>query len=492
MKFSRKTVKIGTFTLILTAVVLAVLIALNLFASELPASIKSIDTTKEQIYTIGEETKAVLENVKDKVEIFMLVEEGKETDITTKIEGLIEQYTGENSNITYKRIDPGVNPNFSKQYTEDTLVSDSVIVASGARNRVIPGNEWRMYDTDQGRLTSDQYNTYASMMYSYYGQAPEATELFMGETNLTSAVAYVTSENANKVYTLAGHGEQTVSDGFAEIVTSSNIDLEDLNLLTGDGTMPDDCSILIINYPSQDISEKEVETISEYFTNGGTVLLVTTIEYINQNNQPNLMSLASKAGMQLADGVVFEGDSSRYQTYQYYLVPALSDSAPADLKSENALTYFMPASHGIEEKEGTGAKFTPLLVTSDSSYMKTDIYNIQYLEKEDGDIDGPFTVAALSTLDGGDTTSAFYWFASPAFLEKNADYGGNSSLFKSIISLSFEGEVTTSVDPKVISDEYLTLNESQINIWKTVFIAVIPIAVLIGGFAVWITRRKKR
>ena len=492
MKFSRKTVKIGTFTLILTAVVLAVLIALNLFASELPAGVKNIDTTKEQIYTIGDKTKDLLKNITDEVELFLLIEEGKETDTTAEVEGLIAQYTGANSNIKYKRIDPVVNPNFSKQFTDETLSSDSVIVVSGPKNRIIYGNEWEMYETDQGRLTSDQYRTYEMMMMNYYGQVPESTELFMGETNLTSAIAYVTSENTEKVYTLTGHGEQTVSEGFAEIITSSNIDLEDLNLLTGDGTIPDDCTMLIINYPSQDISEKEVETLSDYYTNGGTVFLVTTVEYINQNAQPNLMSLASKAGMQPADGIVFEGDPSHYQSYQYYLVPSVGDSAPDALRGESSLTYFMPASHGIEEKEGTGAKFIPLLVTTDSSYMKTDIYNIQHLEKEEGDTDGPFTVAALSTLDGGDTESAFYWFASPAFLEKQADYGGNSSLFKSIISLSFKGNVSISIDPKVISSESLTVTESDATLWKTVFIAVIPIAVLIGGFSVWIVRRKKR
>ncbi len=492
MKFSRKTVKIGTFTLILTAIVLAVIIALNLLASELPASVKSIDTTKEKLYTIGDETKAVLKDIKNEVQIYLFVEKGQETNNTMTIEGLLDQYAGENGNISYKIIDPADNPNFSKQYTDEAIVSDSVIVTSGNKTRVINGGEWTMFETEQGRLTSEQYNTYAAMMYNYYGQTLEAVELFMGETNLTSAIAYVTSENTDKVYALTGHGETPLSDGYAEIVTSSNVDYESLNLLTGDGTIPDDCTILIINYPSQDISEQELETISDYFTNGGSVILVTTIDYIDQNKEPNLISLAARAGMQPQEGVIFEGDQTGYQSYPYYLVPSVSPSAPGSLISEDALTYFMPASHGVEEKEGTGAVFTPILVTSDSSYLKTDIYNIDHFEKDDADIEGPFTVAALSTLDNGETTSSFFWFTSPAYFEKNADYGGNSSLFKSILGYSSKGAVTTSVEPKTISTTTLTVNESQAGAWRTVFIAVIPLVILAAGFVVWIVRRKKR
>ena len=491
MKFSRKTVKIGTFTLILTAIVLAVIIALNLLASELPASVKSIDTTKEKLYTIGDETKAVLKDIKNEVQIYLFVEKGQETNNTMTLEVLLEQYAGENDNISYKIIDPADNPNFSKQYTEETIVSDSVIVVSGNKNRVINGSEWTMFETAEGRLTSEQYNNMA-MMYSYYNQTLEAVKLFMGETNLTSAIAYVTSENTDKVYTLTGHGETEISDGYTEIVTSSNVDLESLNLLTGDGTIPEDCTILIINYPSQDITEKELDTISDYYANGGSVILVTTINYIDQNKEPNLISLAARAGMQPQEGVIFEGDPSGYQSYPLYLIPSVSPSAPGSLISEGALTYYMPASHGIEEKEGTGAVFTPILVTSDSSYLKTDIYNIDHFEKDDTDAEGPFTVAALSTLDNGDTTSSFFWFASPAYFDKKADFGGNSSLFKSILSSCSNGAVTTSVEPKTISTTTLTVNESQAGAWRTVFIAVIPLVILAAGFVVWIVRRKKR
>jgi len=491
MKLSKKTLKIGTFTLITTAIVLAVVIAVNLFASELPASIRTIDTTKEKIYTIGDETRSVLAGVKDEVDIFMILEAGNDSTVTETAAGLIEQYAAENSNITFKTIDPAVYPNFTKNYTEDTLTNGSVIVASGTRNRVIPGDEWYMYETEQGRITSAQYQQY-QQLYSMYGQSFEATEVFMGETALTSAISYVTSEVSSKIYMLTGHGEQSIQSSFASYISDANIETEELNLLTGDGTIPEDCTMIMINYPSADLTDKEVETLSSFYTNGGQIFLVTYVGYYNKEAQPNVASLAAAGGMESVDGMVFEGDPSGYQAYQYNLIPSLSESCPVSLWNDSALTYCLTYAHGIVAKEGTGSTFCPLLKTTDSSYLKIDINNVTTLEREDGDVDGPFNIAACTTLDTGDAEAKFIWFSTPAFFDSNADFGGNSSLFKAILRWTCEGEVSASVDPKVISSESLTLTESEQNTWKTILVAIIPIAVLACGVAVWISRRRKR
>ncbi len=494
MKFNRKTVKAGTFTLIICAVVLAVVIALNLFAAELPASIKSIDTTKEKIFTIGDETKSILSNIKEKVEIFLIVEEGKEDESTAKIEGVIEQYVGENPNISYKRIDPAIHPDFTQKYTEDAPSSNSVIVASGNKSRVIDGSEWNMYETDQGRLTSSQYQQYASMMYAYYGQYPEATELFMGESSLTSAISFVSSENTNKVYLLTGHGEGDLSAGYADIISGANIEKDQLNLLTGTGEIPADCSLIVVNYPTQDISEKEVETLYDYFTNGGNILLSTTFQYTKEDIQPNLISLAEKMGMKYIGKLVFDSDPTRYQSYPYYLVPEIGGDLPEEYRGDSSLTYFMPSSHAIEKAEGTGAEFHSIFVTSENAYLKAldESGYVNTLEKEDGDEEGRFTVAALTTIDSGESEGRFMWFASPAFLEKEADFGGNSALFKKILVKTCEGDVVVTVDPKEISSSSLTLNEFQTNFWAALLTAVLPIAFIVFGLLIWIVRRRKR
>ena len=43
-----------------------------------------------------------------------------------------------------------------------------------------------------------------------------------------------------------------------------------------------------------------------------------------------------------------------------------------------------------------------ILTTSDSAYSKTDLENMQTMEKEDSDIDGPFDLGVSITEDVGD------------------------------------------------------------------------------------------
>ena len=65
------------------------------------------------------------------------------------------------------------------------------------------------------------YNT-----YSYQ------TTGFDGEGQITSAIAYVTSENLPVLYTLEGHGEQELDPTIKEDIEKANMEIKSLNLLT--------------------------------------------------------------------------------------------------------------------------------------------------------------------------------------------------------------------------------------------------------------------
>ena len=111
-----------------------------------------------------------------------------------------------------------VNPKFVSEYTSDNLSSNSLIVVCGDRNKVVNYNN--IYES-----TMD-YNT-----YSYQ------TTGFDGEGQITSAIAYVTSENLPVLYTLEGHGEQELDSTIKEDIEKANMEIKSLNLLT-----EEDCS----------------------------------------------------------------------------------------------------------------------------------------------------------------------------------------------------------------------------------------------------------
>ena len=483
-----KNFKAGGVTVILAALVLAAVIALNLLVGAIPESARILDTSRDQIYTVGDTTKALLDKLEKDVTIYFILQSGSSDDETEKAQGLIEQYAGASSHVSYEIVDPAVKPNFTKTYTDETVYSGSALVVCGEKCRVIPGDKWFMYETAEGRMTYAEYRQMYDFYYMYYGKGVDATYIFTGETNLTSAISYVTSDASEKIYFLSGHGEQSITGNFSSYIDDANIDTDTLSLLTGDGAMPSDCSLLVINYPKTDIDKSEAETIINYYNNGGAILLVTYVEYYKAGAEPNLASLAAACGMKSADGMVFEGSSRYYRSYQYNIIPTLSSSAPEELWNNDGLTYALTYAHAIEKTEDFDGIFYPILTTSSESYLKSDLDAVKTLEKEEGDVDGPFNVAAASKKGDG----KFVWFPTPAIYDQSLDYGGNSALFKAILSWTCSGSVSETVSPKTISTSRLELTEANVSTWRAVFIILIPVAALGAGFAVWYVRRRKR
>ncbi len=67
---NRNALKGGSYSLILTAVVLAILIAVNILVSTMPANWTKLDMSSSQFYSITSNTKAVLNNLQKDVKIY--------------------------------------------------------------------------------------------------------------------------------------------------------------------------------------------------------------------------------------------------------------------------------------------------------------------------------------------------------------------------------------------------------------------------------------
>ena len=485
-KISRKTLKIGSFTLISTAVVLAILVFVNLFVGELPSKITSIDTTAEKVYGIGEVTTELLGTVKDEVNIYLLAESASSSQTVIQVEEYIQKYADLNSNIKYTRIDPALQPTFAKNYTEDSLSSGSVIVESGTRSKVINGTEWFMYDTQYGEMTPEMYQSY--QMYGYVDGSDPL--MFYGEMKLTGAISFVTSEDLPVIYFTTGHGEATLDSTYQEYISNENIETKSMSLLTGDGAVPEDCSILFINMPQTDFSEAEVSAVKDYYMNGGDVMLITYCLYYSAESMPNLTSLAETMGLTPVDGIIIESNPYNYMQYPYCLVPDATLSGP--ISNLSNYTFISAFAHGVKAVEGSGAEALELLTTSEDAFIKKDVQNLSTYEKEDGDGTGPFSTAAITSLETNGQTAYFTWLTSPCAVDPNYDMGGgNSAFFTSTINWMCEKETNVSILGVNISSSPLATTEADVAIWGFILVGIVPLAFLAGGFAVWFRRRRK-
>ena len=130
----RNALKGGAYSLAVVAVVLAILIAVNVFASALPANLTQYDISSSQLYSITSNTKVVVNALEEDVTIYWIVQSGEEDDI---IENLLSRYESLSDHITVEKRNPDVYPTFAEQYTDETVVNNSLVVECGERSRYL-------------------------------------------------------------------------------------------------------------------------------------------------------------------------------------------------------------------------------------------------------------------------------------------------------------------------------------------------------------------
>ena len=469
---SKKHIKNGSYTMVMSVIFIAVVIVINMIVSTIPSKYSEIDISSQKLYSIGDETKKMLKDLEKDVTIYQIAQSGSEDE---NISNLLKKYEDESKHIKVEQKDPVVNPKFVSQYTSDDLSANSLIVVCGDRNKVIDYNN--IYET------SIDYQTYSSQ-----------TTGFDGEGQITSAIGYVTSENLPVLYTVEGHGEKDMDSSIKEDIEKANMDIKSLNLLT-EGTVPDDADCLFIDSPSTDFSSDEKDAIIEYLENGGKAIIFS--DYTTED-MPNFDAILENYGVQRTEGVVFEGDNQHYAMQMpYYLVPTIN-STDASSETASAGYYVLaPYAQGIKQLDDVRdtVKIESILTTSDQAYSKTDL-NSNTIEKEDGDVEGPFDlgVSITESLDDDKETQIVYYSTSNLMDSQTNQMvsGGNEKLIMESLKWMTDTEESASVSipSKGLEVSYLTITDYDAAFWKICTIALIPGIFLVIGFVVWIKRRK--
>ena len=279
-----------------------------------------------------------------------------------------------------------------------------------------------------------------------------------------------------------------------EDIEKANMDIKSLNLLT-EGSVPDDADCLFIDSPSTDFSSDEKDAIIEYLENGGKAIIFS--DYTTED-MPNFDAILENYGVQRTEGVIFEGDNQHYAMQMpYYLVPTIN-STDASSETASAGYYVLaPYAQGIKQLDDVRdtVKIESILTTSDQAYSKTDL-NSNTIEKEDGDVEGPFDlgVSITESLDDDKETQIVYYSTSNLMDSQTNQMvsGGNEKLIMESLKWMTDTEESASVSipSKGLEVSYLTITDYDAAFWKICTIALIPGIFLVIGFVVWIKRRK--
>lgn len=451
-------VKHGGYSAVLSVIVVAAVIIINMIAGQMPQHLKSIDVSGTDLYEISDTTKEVLAGLEQDITIYVV---GNPDRVDDRVRTMVGKYQQLSGHIQVEEIDTVLHPSWvSSNDAED----NSLLITCEATGKhvTVPFTDIVQFD---------------QMSYYYYGQYRE-TE-FDGEGQITSAIASASSDVVKTVYEINGHGEGSLSDSVREMLDKSGLTLASINLLTDDG-IPEDADLVICNGPVTDFADNEKSMILDYLNQGGHMVLLAGV---SENERPNLEEVMETYGLVLEDGYVADM-SQNYQRNPYAIFPTMDNSSEimTGIDSKTAALVIEGTAMSQMEELPENVEIETFMSTSADGVLVT----------EDSQTEGTWMLGAraVKMLDSG--SSVLTVITTPSLISEQITSQftnlSNLNVFMNVVTADFEDVTNISIPAKSLEVTYNTFPNA--GVYGMVFIFLIPIVVLVTGLLVWTKRRK--
>jgi ABC-2 type transport system permease protein len=476
--FRRRSFKYGSaatiFTIAFIVVIILVNIGLTWVSNKYPIS---IDLTTKQTYKISSQTVKFVKGVKPKIEIDVMSTKTSIMGTTlAPVVKILDQYPQYNSNITVNYIDLTQNPSFAANFKE-SLSDYDVIVRSGSRYKYISVNDLVTTNTD-----------------SSTGQT--SITGFTAEQQLDTGILYVTTSNLPTVTFTTGHSEAD-SSAMQSLLESNNYQVETKNI-SSDG-IDNNAKVLAIVYPKTDFTSEEIKKIDDFLNNGGNEGKNLMVFFDpSQTVLPNLEAYLKDWGLGVGSGVVYDTQNS-YGTNPFYLVNGATDSTtlanlPSNMTGE------------IADSRPVNLLFTTKNDCTTSSLVSS-MDTAQLWNPPAGVASATFKVSS------SDPVSAYTLMArsdknlvtNNVSVDSNIIVSGSTDAFNTSllqepslnnadIVLDTINKITNfkspiNIEAKTSDSTTLNIPASQQHLIDILFMAIVPLVVLILGLFVWLRRR---
>ncbi len=478
MKFSfnKKKLKYGSISSVFIIFFVIVLVLVNVLASFLTERFSlKLDLTSEGRYSLSEETKELLGEIDEDVNIYVLstratMEKGT---ISNHIVETLQRYNSESGGkISFEFIDPNKNPAFFEKYPKARGSQDkALVVESEKRYLVVESAEFAYtYGDNENRV--------------YYDT----------EEKISSAILHVISDEVSTAAFVTGHNEAPAKM-LSDIFAGNNFGKEEIDLLKG---IPDDVNNLVICAPQADFAEQEIAALDKYLAEEGNNLYV--FWGVGTQPLPLLEQYLSEWGFAFEPQVIC--DETNAYSSEYYIIPEVVGEKFADKEAQGDYIVISPRTRTVKllwAERGLGFT-TEILRTQSSAYAKTLSADtpIKTLKRESGDLPGPFTVAAMSerltsaSMDAGH--SRVFAFGSADFVSEETagiSRAYNSRLMSQIIDYANPNTLTLAINPKVDITYDLNITEGGASLLRILLNYVLPLLIIAGGVFVFIRRRNR-
>lgn len=495
-----KRLKHGSLSIILSVSFIGIILALNLILSSVSSKVNlAIDVTPEELYSISEETKAVLKTLGDDFDItFYFLQDRdlyEEDQYTLMIRQLGEEYARlypDNINVVYKDINK--DPSFVTKYLDETqtkITPNHIIVEGSHHHRVLSLNSFFQISQETGKFYS-----------------------FQGELRFTAAILQSCIKEPQVVTFTIGHDE-TTSIQMLDILTSAGFEIQQKDLSKED--IDERTEILIISNPQADLIgfegsesnadvKNEIDKISEYmkgfkdiivFVNASTPSLPNLQEYLELS-----WGISYKPNYKISDVThsIVAGENTGYSVVGQYV--GTKETQPA---SYNMTKVAAGAGSGIKTVFNNAVELEIMEDTTDKFTVETvmqtfDTAKSTYISGEDGtetETTGQFPLMLLSVdHDYGENNALKYKyvllvsstdFASDEILKTNS-FGNRKVILGAARIMSTEW-VTPDIDVKPFIDEAMELEAGKASSLAWFICLVFPLIVILAGLIVFIKRR---
>lgn len=497
-----KKFKYGTMSLVVIALVIAIVVVLNIIVGMLMKRYPiKVDLTADGRYELCDETINALKELETDVEIAVMYPEETLLSYTyyQMIPKILENYQvyaeAGNGNIEVKYVDTTKDPDVVSKYSKyyNGTISDGSIV---------------VYANEKVRVTHISSMFTTNSQSSYY-QTEESTLNFIGESEITSAILSVTDANPVNVAVASMMNSTPVFgedysvlycvQSFMELLSSNGYECTEIDIMT-DELSTEDYDLVLIPAPAYDFNEDIIAKLEDFLYNDanyGKNLVYVTSPY--EAELTNISEFLSKWDIAVEDAYVFDDVNTITATINSLgatvasPIVSIADTEAVGTLPNDKLPTIAPLARPVSIlAKNTEYVTSEVLKTSAQSYLRN-------LDGSESDVEGAKSIMALSKRERAEGFDVYtsnvlaigsVFMTDPSIMLNTSAYNNANVILNTLNTLT--GKDSSIVIPqKNLQQETLAITASQAKGIMIIVIFIIPLIVVAAGIAVYVRRRNR-
>lgn len=502
--------KRGSYSLAITAAVIAAAIVLNVLVGALNSRfVLEFDMSVNKDNSISEENIDFIKDIEDKITVTVCADDASYSNYmgyyaqeygvqdeaayeyyeqTVK---LIKKYGDYNKNIDIKFVDTQSSEftEYSSAYKSEGLAYGDIIVEAekdGKEKHKIVGYK-------------DIYSLYEDTTYASYGYTMYTVSGNNIETALTGAIDYVISDKIKKAAVIMGHSSADYTAAYLTLLKDNNYEYE----LISDSIVNEissDYDLVVIPCPSKDFIGSELDALSEFLDNDGA--LNKGLVFIADVTSPyltNLYDFLAQWGIVVEEGILFETNANNYMPDDPTTLGSYVAGEDEILSGmELCITGYNVPMYAAFESEGS-IQTSPLMSTPETTVAAPKGTSAGWTGAKDYEGKSYATVLQAKKSDYNDDNepiaSYVTAFSSSHFLDseysETASVSNKNILFAVTERASGAEDSGISFVSKYITNESFSdkVTAASANIIRIIFMFALPIVTIAAGVYVYIKRR---